>query len=270
MTQNQLCPASVILCFVLAVAFALTGCNTTRDYGEAGGSAALSRQTVEKELREQPFVIGVDDLLHVYVRHSPEVSGEFIVGAEGTIFVPLLGNVQAADLTKAELQKSLAEKLSKFIINPEDPSALPEVAVGISQYMSKKVYVIGEVTRPGPVPMKANILTVWDAIVEAGLPLRTAALWRVHVITPDVEQPVVKRVNLRRIMYSGKFDHNDFLKPGDIVVVPSTAAASLGSYLGQILAPARQSRSLVEVYDFFKNKSYFLDTEYGRYDRTSY
>ena len=91
---------------------------------------------------EKPFVVGVDDVLNVYVRHNPEVSGEFPVSPEGQIFMPLVGDVQAADLTKAELQASLTEKLSKFIINPE-------VAVGVSQYRSKKVYVVGEVMRTG-------------------------------------------------------------------------------------------------------------------------
>ena len=221
---------------------------------------AAARAETEKALREKPFVIGIDDVVNVYVHLNPEVTSEYLVGQEGTIFMPLLGEVQAAGLTKPELQESLSEKLAKFIIQPQ-------VSVGISQYRSKKVYVIGEVMIPGPVPMKGNLLTVWDSIVAAGLPLKTAALWRVHVITPDVENPVARQLNLRSIMYRGKFAQNYYLKPGDIVVVPSTTAASLGTYLGQIVTPASQSRRLVEVYEFFKNKSYFLDTNYGRYDR---
>ncbi len=260
MDQTRFC-FSVVL--ILAFGFFLIGCNTVPDSIGQSGSAALSREEVEKELMEKPFVIGIDDVVNIYVRHNPEISGEFLVGPEGTMFMPLLGDVQAADLTKADLQKSLTERLSKFIISPE-------VVVGISQYRSKRVYVIGEVLRPGPVMMKGNILTVWDAIVEAGLPLRTAALWRVHVITPDVEEPVAKRINLRSIMYGGKLAHDDFLNPGDIVVVPSTAAASLGTYLGQIVAPARSARELATVYEFFKNKNYFLDPLYGRFQGTSF
>ncbi len=261
--RHRLCIVSVIL--ALALGLALTGCHTTDYSGEGAGSIALSREAVKKELTEKPFIIGVEDVLNIYVRYNPEVSGEVTVGPEGTIFMPLVGDVQAAGLTKAELQKNLTEKLSKFLkFAPEDEKD-QLVAVGISQYRSKKVYVIGEVTRPGPVLMRGNLLTVWDAINDAGLPLRTAALWRVHVITPDVEHPVVRRINLRKIMYGGKFARNDFLQPGDIVVVPSTVATSLGMYLGQIVTPANQSRRLVSVYDFFKNKSYFLDTEYGRF-----
>lgn len=260
MTHNNLSPLLAIA--VVLLCLALTGCNTTSDFSNEPGSNGLSREELEKELMAKPFIIGVDDVLNIYVRYNPEVSGEFNVSPEGTIFMPLLGDVQAADLTKEELQQSLNQKLSKFILKPE-------VAVGISEYRSKKVYVIGEVLRPGPVLMRGNLLTVWDAIVDAGLPLRTAALWRVHVITPDVEQPVVKRVNLRGIMYGGKLAQNEFLTAGDIVVVPSSTAASLGSYLGQVVTPASYSRRLVEVYYFFKNKSYFLDTEYGRFERSS-
>jgi polysaccharide export outer membrane protein len=259
MSRHHACLFLVFLW--LAIAFALTGCNTTNLSTE---EAAASREAIEKELKEKPFLIGVDDIVKVYVHLKPgvapeyEISGEYVVGPEGVIFMPLLGDVQAAGLTKADLEESLKEKLSEFIIEPQ-------VSVGISQYMSKKVYVIGEVALPGPVPMKGNILTVWDAIVASGFPLKTAALWRVHIISPDAEKPVAKRINLRSIMYRGKFAHNDFLKPNDIVVVPSSTAASLGSYLGQIVTPAAQGRSLAEVYDFFKNKSIYLDRNYGRF-----
>jgi protein involved in polysaccharide export with SLBB domain len=189
-----------------------------------------------------------------------QISGQYLVGPEGVVFMPLVGNVQAAGLTKTELEESLKEKLSEYIIEPQ-------VSVGIAMYRSKRVYVIGEVAVPGPVPMKGNVLTVWDAIVAAGLPRKTAALWRTHVITPDVENPVIKRINFRSIMYRGKLAHNDYLKPGDIVVVPSAVAVSLGSYLGQIVTPAAYSRDMAEIYDFFKNKSIYLDRNYGRFTR---
>jgi polysaccharide export outer membrane protein len=261
MIRSSMC---LLLVAVFLAALALTGCHTTNPSTDEGASISQSRQEIERELREKPFVIGVDDVIRVFVPLRAdipaqyEVSGDYLVGPEGVIFMPLLGDVQAAGLTKEELEKTLTEKLSEFIEKPE-------ISVGISQYMSKKVYVIGEVALPGPVAMKGNILTVWDAIVSAGLPLKTAALWRVHVITPDEENPVTKRVNLRSIMYRGKFTHNEFLKPGDIVVVPSSTAASLGQYLGQIVTPASYSRDMAQIYDFFKNKSLYLDRNYGRF-----
>ncbi len=261
--MNRPCVYYLVACLaaIAIVILALSGCNTT---APPSGAPSVSRQEVKKQLMEEPFVVGVDDVLNVYVRHNPEVSGEFPVSPEGQIFMPLVGDVQAAGLTKTELQASLTEKLSKFIINPE-------VAVGVSQYRSKKVYVVGEVMRPGPVLMRGNILTVWDAIVEAGLPLReSAALWRVHVITPHDEQPDVRRVNLRSIMYGGKFAQNHYLQSGDIVVVPCTAATSLGSYLGQIVTPARHARELSTVYEYFRNKNYFLNPLYGQFDNVPY
>ncbi len=260
MARNHFYSLLIVLC--LAISLGLSGCRTSIPPGGATVSPAEARQAIEKELTEKPFVIGAEDTVAVYVRDNPELSREYVVGAEGMMFMPLIGDVQAGGLTKAELQKGLTEKLSKFIINPE-------VSVGVSQYRSKKVYVIGEVTTPGPVMMKGNILTVWDAIVAAGFPLKTAALWRVHVITPAAEDPVAKRINLRSIMYRGRFANNDFLKPGDIVVVPSSTAASLGTYLGQIVSPAYSARGLMEVYEFFKNKQYFLNPLYGRYGTTA-
>ncbi len=263
MARSCICP---FLILGLLAALGLAGCRTTDPSSPTGVEASLSREEIEKELKAKPFVIGVDDVIRVFVPLKADipaqydVSGDYVVGPEGLVFMPLVGEVQAAGLTKGELEESLTEKLTEFIEQPD-------VSVGIAQYMSKKVYVIGEVGIPGPVPMKGNILTVWDAIVSAGLPLKTAALWRVHVITPDEANPVTKRINLRSIMYRGKFAQNDFLSPGDIVVVPSSTAASLGQYLGQIVKPASYSRDLAEIYDFFKNKSLYLDRNYGRFAR---
>lgn len=252
---------------LVASLFSFTGCKTTSS--SSGLSAGEVREQTEKELAETPFVIGVDDVVDVYVlmkagvAQEYQVSGQYTVGPEGLIFMPLLGNVQAAGLTKTELEESLKEKLFEYIIDPQ-------VSVGVAMYRSKRVYVIGEVAIPGPVAMKGNILTVWDAIVAAGLPKKTAALWRTHIITPDADNPVVKRINFREIMYRGELAHNDYLKPGDIVVVPSTVAVSLGSYLGQILTPASQSREMAEIYDFFKNKSLYLDRNYGRWGPSAF
>lgn len=262
--KRQHCLCLTLSAVFIAVAMCLSGCKTTSSSSAAEAAAAALREQMGKELAEKPFVIGVDDAVDVYVLMKVgvpaeyQVSGQYVVGPEGVMFMPLLGEVQADGLTKAELEQSLKEKLSEYIIEPQ-------VSVGISVYRSKRVYVIGEVGLPGPVPMKGNVLTVWDAIVAAGLPRKTAALWRTHVITPDVENPVVKRINFRDIMYRGKFAHNDYLRPGDIVVVPSTVAVSLGSYLGQIVTPATQGRNMAEIYDFFKNKSLYLDRNYGRF-----
>src|SRR5467141_2030181 len=65
-----------------------------------------------------PYVIGADDLLDVIVCNQPQLSGKIRVGDDGTITIPLAGQVAAAGLTCETLQSNLRGKLARFTDNP--------------------------------------------------------------------------------------------------------------------------------------------------------
>lgn len=162
------------------------------------------------------YRVGPKDVLQVDVRKDPTLTKTYTVTAEGNILLPNIGALRVAELTASEIESRLNETLSAYIREPD-------AKVGVQDYQSKVIYVVGQVANPGPQPMKADMLTVQEAVFGAGLPTPEASLKRTHVITPDYEKPVVRQVNLNDILYKGRMADNILLRPNDIVYVPCTA-----------------------------------------------
>ena len=183
-----------------------------------------------------PYTLGRDDVMQIIVRNQPDFSGEFIVGPEGSIQYNYLGDIPVSGMTKYEVQQVIEKMLAKYI-------RVPSVTVTIIGYNSKAVYVVGEVYRPGKYIMRGDVIKLREAIIAAGLPTNTAALSRTHVIKPDVSNPQVRKVDLKRILYKGKLEEDIELYPGEIVVVPSTVLASVNNFLSQLLNPVTHAAS---------------------------
>jgi polysaccharide export outer membrane protein len=184
------------------VALALAACGTTRatpppqDAPQAG-----------------PYLIGEGDILAVRVWKNQELSVEVPVRPDGMISVPLVNDVKAATLTTDQLKDEITAKLSEFITNPD-------VTVVVLRADSKRVFVLGEVLRPGPVQL-ASALSVLDAISAAG------------GFSPFADEDDIKII--RRLPDGQEleffFDYDAYvrgrapgtnvnLQPGDTVVVP--------------------------------------------------
>jgi len=121
-----------------------------------------------------PYTLGNGDVIQITVRNQPEFSGQFVIGPDGKIQYTFVGDIEATGLTKAQLKEKLIKELDRFV-------KVPEISIAISIYNSKVVYVLGEVARPGKYPMKGDIISLRDAIVDAGLPTREAALRRIYI-----------------------------------------------------------------------------------------
>jgi len=177
-----------------------------------------------------PYTLGRDDVIRIQVRNQPDFSGDFVVGPDGYIQYNYLGDVPVLGMTKYEVEQLLSKLLEDYI-------RVPAVDVMILGYNSKAVYLIGEVNRPGKYLMRGDVIKLREAIIAAGLPTGTAALWRTHIVKPDLAKPKVRRVNLKRILYKGRLKDDVDLFPGEIVVVPSTVLSSVDRFLSQLLNP---------------------------------
>jgi polysaccharide export outer membrane protein len=118
-----------------------------------GGAGEAPLEQVEVEYR-----LGPGDQLRVIVFGETDLTGQFVVGSQGSISYPLVGEVQAAGLTLAEFSVQLQEELSVYIRNPN-------VSVEVANY--RPFFILGEVQRPGTYPYSAN-LTVHNAVATAG------------------------------------------------------------------------------------------------------
>ena len=106
------------------------------------------------------FLLGPEDVLVVNVWRNQELSREVIIRPDGKISMPLIGDIQAAGMTSNVLAKRIADGLAEFMSNPT-------VSVQVKEVNSYYVYVLGEVSKPGKVPLK-SYATVLQGISLAG------------------------------------------------------------------------------------------------------
>lgn len=106
--------------------------------------------------------LGLGDQLQITVFGQPDMSAEVTVGDTGTIMLPLVGNIKVADLTSAQIETLIANRLREggYLQNPS-------VAVQIRQIRSQMISVLGEVQRPGRFPLQGR-MTVLEAVASAG------------------------------------------------------------------------------------------------------
>jgi protein involved in polysaccharide export with SLBB domain len=131
------------------------------------------------------YRLAPDDKLKIAVYGEEQLTGEFLVGSDGNISFPLIGMVEVAGLTLAELQAGMAAELSATYINN------PRVSVDIIEY--RPVYVLGEVNKAGQFPYKVG-MTVNAAVATAG-----GYTYRAHqkiVAVQHYNEPSEKRYRL--------------------------------------------------------------------------
>ena len=178
---------------------------------------------------EPEYVVGPEDVLSVVIRERPDLSGTFIVGPDGVVTFPLLGEVKTSGLTPSQISKELSRKLSVYRVG--------EATVTVLQYNSRKIFVVGAVTKPGKYAFSA-IPSIWDVLSEAGGPTEAAVLSAVQVIRVTTGETIT--VDVGRVL-SGDTTQQVKLQPGDTIRVPSkTSPAPQGNavyVLGEVRSP---------------------------------
>ena len=158
------------------------------------------------------YVIGPEDVLTIDVWKEKELSGPVPVRPDGKISLPLLNDVQAAGLTPMQLMSSLTEKLKKYVSDPT-------VTVTVTTINSRKVYILGEVTRPGAFPLVPD-MTVLQALTTAGGPTPYAKTSKIYILRSQSGVQNKLAFNYKQVVRGGSPEQNILLKSGDTVVVP--------------------------------------------------
>jgi polysaccharide export outer membrane protein len=156
------------------------------------------------------YVIGPDDVLHVAVWKEADLTATLPVRPDGKISLPLLNDVQASGLTPEQLAAVVTEKLRKYIADPH-------VTVVVATINSKRIYLVGEVLRPGAATMLPN-MTVLQALSSAGIN-QYAKTKGIYVLRTENGKQQKLPVNYRRLV-KGDLAQNYSLQPGDTIVVP--------------------------------------------------
>ena len=199
-------------------------------------AAAAEDSTASVEVPEaiatmSHYAVGETDILEITVMRHPEVSGQFVINNEGNIQYEFVGDLNVVGLTKDQIKKTLTEKLSEYIIDPE-------ITVKIVGYNSKIIYVVGEVGRPGKIYMEGDTMTAHEALLEAGLPLLSANTKAGRVITPsNTGTPIIRKVNVNKLLYEGDLRENLVMQPGDTLYVPPTFLAKTMRVIQPVAQP---------------------------------
>jgi protein involved in polysaccharide export with SLBB domain len=156
--------------------------------------------------------LGPGDLVDVRVYQEPDHSGVWALSPEGTIDYPLCGKVHLAGRTSGTAADVLRECLTHYLRHPD-------VSVVIREYNSKKVFVFGEVQKPGTFTYVEG-MTIIEAITLAGGLTKLASPNGTHVARQAEGQQQKIRVPVKDIRDG--VEKNFPLRPGDIVFVPES------------------------------------------------
>lgn len=158
------------------------------------------------------YTIGADDVLSIVYWRDKDMTGDVAVRPDGNISLPLLNDVPAAGLTPAQLRDRLMEASKKFF---EDPS----ITVVVKQMNSRKVFITGEVAKPGPYPLTGPT-TVLQLISIAGGLREYADGKKIIVVRTENGRPMAYPFNYKDVVSRKNLRQNVELKPGDTVIVP--------------------------------------------------
>ena len=166
------------------------------------------------------FSLGPEDVLRVMVWKSPDLSGEVTIRPDGTITLPLIGDVPAAGFTANVLAKRIAERLTEYISSPI-------VTVQVKEVNSYFIYVLGEVVKPGKYSLKSYANVMQGIALASGFaPFANKNKIKVlrnvntgsegHEKKRQIEIPVHYDDIMKGIAIPGNF----ILQSGDVIVVP--------------------------------------------------
>jgi len=207
---------ALLLVLVLAVGQGAAGQGSAEKTGGGSQTAPATAPRADaapKSATDDPgYVIGADDVLDISVWKEPDISRRVPVRPDGKISLPLLNDVQAAGLTPMQLQAQLTEKFRKFLTEPQ-------ITVIVMTINSRRVYVMGEVMRPGPLPLTAN-MTVLQAITTAGGLGQFANGSKIRILRTENGKQTIFTFNYREVLAGKNPQQNITLKPGDSIVVP--------------------------------------------------
>ena len=181
------------------------------DLADSSGKVAVAAEATSDNTL---LKLGSGDAVTVQVVGRPELSVTTYVEEDGTIAVPMAGNVAVAGMppARAAQQVAAALKQGQYLIDPQ-------VTIVLLQYRSQQVSVLGEVKSPARYPIETKT-TVFDLLAQAGgITAQGADL--VYLLRPDPTTGVQRiPIDLKGLADSGAAVPALFLKGGDSLFVP--------------------------------------------------
>ena len=181
----------------------------------AGLAGQVLAQAVTRTDGDPPnaYAIGAGDILEISVWKNPDLTTTVPVRPDGRISVPLLGDVQAAGMTPLALKQTLTDGYKEYV-------TAPGVSVVVKEIHSRRIYVSGEVAKPGAYDLEPRTKLLQALALAGGL--TPYAKGRVVVLrdTRDGKQDRRFEIAIGAIVSGKRPQDNLLLQPGDTLVVP--------------------------------------------------
>lgn len=160
----------------------------------------------------ETYTVKPGDVLSVAVWKEPDLQGPVLVRPDGTFSFPLAGQIDARGKSVLELQQMITDKLKKYISDPV-------VTVSISEVKGNKVYVLGQVNKPGEFIVNPRV-DVMQALSMAGGTTAYAALGDITILRRTDAGQQSLPFHYADVARGRNLQQNIMLQAGDVVVVP--------------------------------------------------
>lgn len=169
---------------------------------------------VETVQAQQPpdYAIHAGDEIEIAVWKEEELLRKVIVRPDGKFSFPLVGDIAAAGQSVVEIQREVEARLKKYI--PE-----PVVTVSVTGIEGNRIFVIGQVSKPGMYVMNPR-LTVLQALSVAGGGTPYAALNDIMIVRGSGQGQKTLPFRYTEVSKGRSLEQNILLESGDVVVVP--------------------------------------------------
>jgi len=174
--------------------------------------AESQQNAVENADLPSDYVVGVEDHLAIVFWKDEDMSAEVTVRPDGIITLPLIGDVRVIGQSPAALRLQIQREAAKYVTDPS-------VTVIVKQVNSRKVFITGQVTRPGEYPLNAA-RNVTQIIALAGGLTEWADSKNITIMRGSGNHTTVFKFNYRDVERGKNFSQNIQLQPGDTVIVP--------------------------------------------------
>lgn len=181
--------------------------------GLAAAQAATSATATAAAGAQAPgYTVKAGDMLSISVWKEPDLQRDALVRPDGAFSFPLVGEVDARGRTVADLTKLVTQRLGKYISDPV-------VTVSVQEIRGNKVYVIGQVNKPGEFIVNPSV-DVMQALSMAGGTTPFASLGDIVILRRTATGKTAMPFRYNDVVRGRKLEQNIDLQAGDVVVVP--------------------------------------------------
>lgn len=164
------------------------------------------------QAQQSGYIVKPGDILEISVWKEPDLQRQVLVRPDGAFSFPLVGQVDARGRTVMELNKIVSERLSRYIADAV-------VTISVQQINGNKIYVLGQVNKPGEFIVNPSV-NVMQALSMAGGMTPFAASNDIIVLRGQSKEQKAIPFRYADVVRGRNLEQNIELVAGDVVVVP--------------------------------------------------